>query len=60
MGEFVASRPIADSVLVKPANNAGASRAVERENRELRKAQEVLRLASSYFSQAALDRRIRS
>ena len=31
--------------------------ALERENRELRKANEILRLASAYFAQAELDRR---
>ena len=32
----------------------------ERENRELRKANEILRLASAYFTQAELDRRKKS
>ena len=35
-------------------------KALERENRELRKANEILRLASSYFAQAELDRRTKS
>jgi transposase len=35
-------------------------RAPERENRELRKANEILRLASAYFAQAELDRRTKS
>jgi transposase len=30
---------------------------VERENRELRRANEILRKASAYFAQAELDRR---
>lgn len=30
---------------------------LERENRELKKANEILRLASAYFAQAELDRR---
>ena len=30
---------------------------LERENRELRKANEILRLASAYFAQAELDRK---
>ena len=34
--------------------------ALEREVRELRKANEILRLASAYFAQAELDRRIKS
>jgi transposase len=32
-------------------------KALERENRELRRANEILRKASAYFSQAELDRR---
>lgn len=32
---------------------------LERENRELRKANEILRLASAYFAQAELDRKQR-
>jgi transposase-like protein len=35
-------------------------KALEREVRELRKANEILRLASAYFAQAELDRRIKS
>ena len=34
-------------------------RALERENRELRQANEILRKASAYFAQAELDRRFR-
>ena len=34
-------------------------RALERENRELRQANEILRKASAYFVQAELDRRFR-
>lgn len=33
---------------------------LEREVRELKKANEILRLASAYFAQAELDRRIKS
>ena len=36
---------------------AGKLRALERENRELRQANEILRKASAYFAQAELDRR---
>ena len=36
---------------------AGRLKAVERENRELRQANEILRKASAYFAQAELDRR---
>ena len=34
-------------------------KAMERENRELRQANEILRKASAYFAQAALDRRFK-
>jgi len=34
-------------------------RALERENRELRQANEILRKASAYFAQAELDRPMR-
>ena len=34
-------------------------KALERENRELRQANEILRKASAYFAMAALDRRSR-
>ena len=33
--------------------------ALERENRELRRTNEILRKASAYFAQAELDRRVR-
>jgi transposase len=35
-------------------------KALERENRELRQANEILRKASAYFAQAELDRRFKS
>jgi transposase-like protein len=35
-------------------------KALERENRELRKADEILKLASAFFAQAELDRRLKS
>ena len=52
------------------ASTAGASaglttdegeqvKALERENRELRQANEILRKASAYFAQAELDRRLK-
>jgi transposase-like protein len=34
-------------------------KALERENRELRQADEILRKASAYFAQAELDRRVK-
>ena len=39
---------------------AAKLKALERENRELRQANEILRKASAYFAQAELDRRHRS
>lgn len=38
---------------------ARAGKALERENRELRQANEILRKASAYFAQAELDRPFR-
>ena len=40
-----------------PANMAERMKALERENRELRQANEILRKASAYFAMAELDRR---
>ncbi len=46
-----------------PANKSAAEseriKALEREVRELKKANEILRLASAYFAQAELDRRLK-
>ena len=39
-----------------PADMAQRLKALERENRELRQANEILRKASAYFAQAELDR----
>lgn len=39
------------------ADMAARLKALERENRELRQANEILRKASAYFAQAELDRR---
>ena len=39
-----------------PSDMADKMRALERENRELRQANEILRKASAYFAQAELDR----
>ena len=43
-----------------PTDMAAKLKALERENRELRQANEILRKASAYFAQAELDRRFRS
>ena len=40
-----------------PTRMAEKMRALERENRELRQANEILRKASAYFAMAELDRR---
>ncbi len=42
-----------------PTDVAEKLRALERENRELRQANEILRKASAYFAQAELDRPFR-
>jgi transposase len=39
-----------------PSDVAAQLKALERENRELRQANEILRKASAYFAQAELDR----
>ncbi len=39
-----------------PSDVAERLKALERENRELRQANEILRKASAYFAQAELDR----
>mgnify|MGYP003821799173 FL=1 len=39
-----------------PSEVAEKLKALERENRELRQANEILRKASAYFAQAELDR----
>ena len=42
-----------------PTEMAERLKALERENRELRQANEILRKASAYFAQAELDRRFK-
>jgi len=42
-----------------PSDVAARLKALERENRELRQANEILRKASAYFAQAELDRRFK-
>ena len=42
-----------------PSDVAEKMKALERENRELRQANEILRKASAYFAQAELDRPFR-
>jgi transposase-like protein len=43
-----------------PTEMTEKMKALERENRELRQANEILRKASAYFAQAELDRRPKS
>ena len=43
-----------------PTDEQERIRALERENRELRRANEILKLASAFFAQAELDRRLKS
>ena len=43
-----------------PTEMAEKMKALERENRELEQANEILRKASAYFAQAELDRRSRT
>jgi transposase len=40
-----------------PVSERDRLKALERENRELKRANEILRKASAYFAQAELDRR---
>ena len=42
-----------------PTDMAEKLKALERENRELRQANEILRKASAYFAQAEFDRRVK-
>jgi transposase len=42
-----------------PSEISDRLKALERENRELRQANEILRKASAYFAQAELDRRFK-
>jgi transposase-like protein len=42
-----------------PTDMGARLKALERENRELRQANEILRKASAYFAQAELDRRFK-
>jgi transposase len=42
-----------------PTEMAEKLKTLERENRELRQANEILRKASAYFAQAELDRRFK-
>jgi transposase len=57
LNEWVKKAEIASGVRGGvPAEIAERLKALERENRELRQANEILRKASAYFAQAELDR----
>ena len=43
----------------RPSEVAERLKALERENRDLRQVNEILRKASAYFAQAELDRRFK-
>ena len=43
-----------------PPSEREQMKALEREVKELRKANEILKLASAFFAQAELDRRLKS
>jgi|SRR5579863_23846 len=47
------------ATLGPPGDMTARLKALERENRELRQANEILRKASAYFAQAELDRRFK-
>src|SRR5271168_3447701 len=58
LNEWVKKAEIASGVRAgAPTEIAERLKALERENRELRQANEILRKASAYFAQAELDRR---
>ena len=42
------------------SSDAQRMKELERENKELRRANEILKLASAFFAQAELDRRLKS
>ncbi len=50
------SQTISESPKASSNNESERIKALERENRELRQANEILRKASAYFAQAELDR----
>ena len=60
VGQIRRRRPSASGVRGGvPTEIAERLKALERENRELRQANEILRKASAYFAQAELDRRFK-
>ncbi|MEH6388879.1 MAG: hypothetical protein V7772_13500 [Pseudomonas profundi] len=57
MAEFAGPRLKVGNSPRETTEERGRIRTREREGRELRKVNEILRLASAYFAQAELDRR---
>ena len=60
-------RPLTLHGLYRPSRWGGRTltdlqrlKELERENKELRRANEILKLASAFFAQAELDRRLKS
>jgi transposase len=58
-GSTVTSGAGSAATLGPQGEMAQRMKTLERENRELRQANEILRKASAYFAQAELDRRFR-
>jgi transposase len=54
-----ASEELEDPCAVATRDDAERIRQLERENRELRRTNEILRLASAFFAQAELDRQLK-
>ncbi len=59
-GEYPSLWAAIESIAPKIGCEAQRVKDLEREVRELRKASEILKLASAFFAQAVLDRRIKS
>jgi transposase len=57
--DWVRKAEVDSGKLGVPTDMAEKLKALERENRELRQANEILRKASAYFAQAELDRRVK-
>jgi transposase-like protein len=49
--------PVLAAIWTEPLSDAALFAFMERENRELKRANDILRTASAFFAQAELDRR---
>jgi transposase len=56
---IIQSKGIGASKLTTPKVEGDRLAQLERENRELRRANEILKLASAFFAQAELDRKLK-